>query len=149
LAQQKIYCGCSGLHRAGASISYRIGPSHDAIVSLIVKQPGQLSGGQEQRAAIARGIVTDQPECVIWIRVGTPELGETHMKVLLGCLMLSNAILFFFGAIQHAGVSLGHFHEPRIIPAAIVETICGMFLAWGATAVFGRIGSSFARCAHR
>src|SRR6266567_747786 len=59
------------------------------------------------------------------------------MKILLGCLMLSNAILFFFGAIHHAGVSMGHFHEPRIIPAAIVETICGMFLAWGTSAVFG------------
>lgn len=59
------------------------------------------------------------------------------MKMLLGCLMLSNAMLFFFGAIQHAGVSIGHFHEPRIIPAAIVETICGMFLAWGTSAVFG------------
>jgi hypothetical protein len=58
------------------------------------------------------------------------------MKTLLGLLMLANAALFFFGAIQHTGVSLGRFHEPRIVPAAVVETICGLFLLWGGVAVF-------------
>jgi hypothetical protein len=59
------------------------------------------------------------------------------MKILLGCLTIANAALFFFGAVQHAGISIGHFHEPRIIPAAIVESLCGLSLVWGATAVFG------------
>jgi hypothetical protein len=54
------------------------------------------------------------------------------MKVLLACLILANAALFFFGAVQHAGVTIGRFHEPPIIPAAIVETICGVSLVVGA-----------------
>jgi hypothetical protein len=58
------------------------------------------------------------------------------MKTLLGCLMISNAALFFFGVVQHLGIAIGRFHEPRIIPAAIVETICGISLAWGAAFVF-------------
>jgi hypothetical protein len=51
--------------------------------------------------------------------------------------MISNAALFFFLAIQHAGIAIGRFQEPRIIPATIVETICGLCLAWGAVALFG------------
>ena len=57
--------------------------------------------------------------------------GREAMKTLLGILMVSNAALFFFGAVQHLGIAIGRFHEPRIIPAAIVETICGISLAWG------------------
>ncbi|MCU1269608.1 MAG: hypothetical protein JWN74_902 [Acidobacteriaceae bacterium] len=60
------------------------------------------------------------------------------MKTLLGFLMMANAVLFFFGAIQHVGVTIGRFHEPRIIPAAIVETICGISLASGAVIVLSR-----------
>jgi hypothetical protein len=66
-----------------------------------------------------------------------PELGEICMKIFLGCLMIANAGLFFFGAVQHAGVGIGHFREPRIIPAAIVESLCGLSLVWGVAAVFG------------
>ena len=50
--------------------------------------------------------------------------------------MISNATLFLFGAIQHAGLGIGPFHEPLIIPAAIVETLCGLCLLWGVTALF-------------
>jgi hypothetical protein len=57
------------------------------------------------------------------------------MKIFLACLMITNAALFFFGAVQHAGVRIGSFHEPRIIPAAVVESICGLSLIWGVTAV--------------
>ena len=58
------------------------------------------------------------------------------MKTAAGLLMMANAALFFFGAVQHAGVAVGSFHEPRIIPAAVVETLCGLSLLWGATALF-------------
>src|SRR5260370_5037871 len=58
------------------------------------------------------------------------------MKTAAGLLMIANAALFFFGAVQHAGVAVGSFHEPRIIPAAVVETLCGLSLLWGATALF-------------
>ncbi|MGA8345520.1 MAG: hypothetical protein WB781_26560 [Candidatus Sulfotelmatobacter sp.] len=51
------------------------------------------------------------------------------MKALAPLLMFANASVFLFGAVQHAGVALGPFHEPRILPAAIVETICGLLLA--------------------
>jgi hypothetical protein len=56
------------------------------------------------------------------------------MKTLLSLLMLTNAGLFLFGAIQRAGVRIGPFHESFILPATIVETICGAFLVWGAVA---------------
>jgi hypothetical protein len=57
------------------------------------------------------------------------------MKILLVLLMFLNAALFVFGAVQHAGVAIGRFHEPRIIPASIVEGICALSLVWGAIAV--------------
>ena len=57
------------------------------------------------------------------------------MKTTIGSLMLANAALFFFGAIQHAGVALGLFHEPYIIHAAIVETLCGLALLCGVPAL--------------
>ncbi len=49
--------------------------------------------------------------------------------------MIANAALFLFGAVQHTGVAVGPFHEPLIIPAAIVETLCGLCLLWGAIAL--------------
>jgi hypothetical protein len=58
------------------------------------------------------------------------------MKAAAACLMMANAALFFFGAVQHAGIAVGPFHEPLIVPAAIVETLCGICLVWGAAALF-------------
>jgi hypothetical protein len=58
------------------------------------------------------------------------------MKAVAGSLMSANAALFFFGSVQHAGVTVGPFHEPLIIPAAIVEALCGLCLLWGAIALF-------------
>jgi hypothetical protein len=65
------------------------------------------------------------------------------MKIILESVMTANAALFFFGALQHAGFAIGRFHEPRIVPAAIVEGICGLALAWGVIALAS--GSRFAR----
>lgn len=58
------------------------------------------------------------------------------MKTVAGWLMTANAALFFFGGVQHAGVTVGRFHEPLIIPAAIVEALCGLCLLWGAGTLF-------------
>ena len=58
------------------------------------------------------------------------------MKTVAGLLMIANAALFFFGSVQHAGVAVGRFHEPLIIPAAIVEALCGLCLLDGAIALF-------------
>jgi len=60
------------------------------------------------------------------------------MRNLLGSLMMANAAVFVFGAVQHAGVALGSLQEPRIIPAAIVESLCALALVWGALAIFRR-----------
>jgi hypothetical protein len=62
------------------------------------------------------------------------------MKTLAGLLMFANAALFFFGALEHSGMALGPFHEPRIIPAAIVESFCGLCLSWGAAALVRNSG---------
>jgi hypothetical protein len=56
------------------------------------------------------------------------------MKTVAG-LMIANAAIFFFGGVQHAGITVGRFHEPLIIPAAIVEAVCGLCLLWGAIAL--------------
>jgi hypothetical protein len=58
------------------------------------------------------------------------------MKTVAGLLMIANAAIFFFGGVQHAGITVGRFHEPLIIPAAIVESVCGLCLLWGAIALF-------------
>jgi hypothetical protein len=54
----------------------------------------------------------------------------------IGLLMTANAILFLLGSILHAGYPIGSFHEPRILPASIVEGLCAFLLASGATTVF-------------
>lgn len=60
------------------------------------------------------------------------------MRQLLKTLMLANAALFVFGALQHAGVAFGPLQEPVIIPASIVELICAVALIWGAVAILRR-----------
>lgn len=57
------------------------------------------------------------------------------MKQTLVALMLANAALFVFGAMQHAGVAIGPLSEPIIVPASIVELLCALALIWGAVAV--------------
>jgi hypothetical protein len=58
------------------------------------------------------------------------------MRIVLGLLMALNTGLFVFGAIQHVGVEIGRFHEPVIVPAAIVETVCALSLLWALWGVF-------------
>jgi hypothetical protein len=57
------------------------------------------------------------------------------MNRLLVWLTGSNAALFLFCAAQHAGIAFGPFREPRIVPAALVETVCGVALAYAAAAL--------------
>ncbi len=57
------------------------------------------------------------------------------MKPLLTALMLGNAALFVFGALQHAGVAIGSLREPVIISASVVELLCALALSWGAATV--------------
>jgi len=52
----------------------------------------------------------------------------TPVVTLISVLMVAEAVTFLLAALLHLGVPLG-FSEPRIIPAAIVEGLCGLFLA--------------------
>ena len=56
------------------------------------------------------------------------------MRRVVVVLMLVNAALFMLGAMQHAGVAIGPFREPQILPATIVEALCALALVWGALA---------------
>lgn len=71
---------------------------------------------------------------------------QTQSSAVRGILMfviIIEALTFFFFGFLHSGVrlSLGFavLHEPRIIPAIIVESLCGIVL----------IGSAFSIAAHR
>jgi hypothetical protein len=57
------------------------------------------------------------------------------MKPLITALMLGDAALFVFGALQYGGVAIGPLHEPVIVPASVVEVLCAVALSWGAAAV--------------
>ena len=52
----------------------------------------------------------------------------------LGCALL------LFGAILHAGVGIGPFSEPKIIPAFIAEIVCGLALLLGVIILLLRRG---------
>src|SRR5579864_9203858 len=58
------------------------------------------------------------------------------MRQMVVALMLANAALFLFGAVEHAGISIGLLREPLILPAAIVETLCALCLIAGGVAVW-------------
>jgi hypothetical protein len=58
------------------------------------------------------------------------------MKTALAWIVGANAALFLFGAVQHIGVALGPFREPRIMPAAVVEAACGVVLTFALAALF-------------
>src|SRR6266566_5279636 len=59
--------------------------------------------------------------------------------MVISVLMVVETITFLLAALLHLGFQfpLG-FSEPRIIPAAIVEGLCGLFLAVSAYAGFAR-----------
>src|SRR5579864_5387165 len=94
-------------------------------------QPYRPHSTQRQNSILKRSceIPADWPADTRW--------RTNSMRILLGCVMISNAALFFFGALQHAGIAIGRFHEPRIVSATIVESLCGFSLLWGAGVVFG------------
>jgi hypothetical protein len=65
---------------------------------------------------------------------------RTTLATTVGTLAVLYAVTFFLGALLHLGlrIPLGFavLAEPRIIPATIVEGLCGLGLAIGAYAVF-------------
>jgi hypothetical protein len=70
-------------------------------------------------------------------RSGSSEAGRLPpLAVLVGALLVVEAGSFLLFAALHAGVPIG-LTEPRIIPAAIVESLCGILGATAAAAVLG------------
>jgi hypothetical protein len=71
---------------------------------------------------------------------------RTGMATVVGALSALYAVTFFLGALLHLGVRipLGFtvLAEPGILPATIVESLCGLALLFGAFAVLTR--ASFA-----
>ncbi len=53
------------------------------------------------------------------------------MRHLAYYIMLANSALFAFGAMEHAGVQIGLFSEPRIGLAVSVKTVCALALMCG------------------
>jgi hypothetical protein len=70
---------------------------------------------------------------------GDPRSG---MKIAVGILSAVYAVTFFCGALLHLGVQIplgaAVLAEPTILPAAIVESLCGLALSIGAWAVLAR-----------
>jgi len=73
-------------------------------------------------------------QVVVAILVGAARGFSVRFLVIL--LMALNALVFFFGAILHSGVAIGPFHQPDIVPATVVEILCGLSLGWGVAALF-------------
>lgn len=67
---------------------------------------------------------------------------RTAAATAVGILVTLYALTFFVGALLHLGVRIplgfAVLAEPWIIPAAIVEGLCGLFLAVSSYAVFTR-----------
>jgi hypothetical protein len=58
---------------------------------------------------------------------------------VISVLMVGEAMTFLLAALLHLRISLPlGFSEPRILPAAIMEGLCGLLLAVSAYAVFAR-----------
>ena len=70
------------------------------------------------------------------------------ITTLIGVLSAIYAATFFLGALLHLGVEvplgLAVLDEPGILPATIVEGLCGLALAVAALAVFARVNRALA-----
>ena len=68
---------------------------------------------------------------------------RTGMTTAVGILSVLYAATFFFGALLHLGVRIplgfAVLAEPRILPATIVESLCGLALLISAFAVLTRM----------
>jgi hypothetical protein len=63
----------------------------------------------------------------------------TTVATVISVLIVAETVSFLLASLLHLGVQLPlGFLEPRVIPAAIVEGLCGISLAVSAYAVFAR-----------
>jgi hypothetical protein len=72
---------------------------------------------------------------------------RTNIGTAVGILSALYALTFFVGALLHLGwrIPLGFavLAEPRILPAAVVEGLCGLALAAAAIALFANSGRAW------
>src|SRR5215210_7575598 len=72
-----------------------------------------------------------------------PAIRRTGVATTVGVLSAVYAVTFFFGALLHLGgrvpLGFGALEEPRILPATVVEGLCGLALAVAAFAVLARM----------
>jgi hypothetical protein len=72
----------------------------------------------------------------------TPTRRYAAMTTAVGVFAALYAVTFLIGALLHLGVQIpvgsAVLAEPRIVPATIVEGLCGVFLAVGAYTVLTR-----------
>ncbi|MEU7892001.1 hypothetical protein AB0B45_03955 [Nonomuraea sp. NPDC049152] len=58
------------------------------------------------------------------------------LRKSLAALAVVYAVSFYLGAVLHAGVVIGPVTEPVVLPAIVVETVCGTALLVGAYGAF-------------
>jgi len=72
---------------------------------------------------------------------------RTGVATAVGILSAVCAATFFFGALLHLGVRIplgfAVLAEPTILPAAIVESLCGLALSFGAFAMLTRMNRAW------
>ena len=72
---------------------------------------------------------------------------RTGVATAVGILSAVYAATFFFGALLHLGVRIplgfAVLAEPTILPAAIVESLCGLALSFGAFAMLTRMNRAW------
>ena len=71
-----------------------------------------------------------------------PAIRKSGAATTVGILSAVYAVTFFFGALLHLGgrlpLGFAALEEPRILPATVVEGLCGLALAVAAFAVLSR-----------
>ncbi len=63
---------------------------------------------------------------------------RTTAAMTLGIFTAVEGVAFLVAALSHTGMRVLPFDEPRIVDAAIVEGLCGVFFVGSAVSVFAR-----------
>ncbi len=63
---------------------------------------------------------------------------QATVAMSLGIFTAVEGVAFLLAALSHTGMRVLPFDEPRIVDAAIVEGLCGIFFVGSAVSVFAR-----------
>jgi len=71
---------------------------------------------------------------------------EKTAKIIISTFVVFAAITFIFAAMAHLQLTLSFgFAEPKILPAAIVEGLCGLFFIISAVSIFSNSSTAWRR----